>query len=341
MHRFSALLLAIVLLAMPASLWATADGEGSSPAMALQRLQEGNARFQEGRSLHPNLDTARRLVTSTLGQKPFATVLACSDSRVPVEIVFDQGIGDIFTIKVAGNVADTDEIGSMEYGVDHLGTPVLVVLGHTHCGAVTAVTTGAEVHGSIPQLVDNIIPALEATRHAHPELEGNALIDAVIEANVWQTIEDIFKRSPAIAKRAAQGKTAVVGAIYDITSGQVRFLGEHPNQAALLAAVPADPHGGGDAHTADTQGHATAPHQEEAMPAAPVQHAESAAGHGAGAPQTMAAAHATPAQDAHAPEAGHEAKSGGLGFFSFLLFVAALIGVVILLDKTILRPEDN
>lgn len=77
------------------------------------------------------------------------------------------------------------------------------------------------------------------------------------------------------------------------------------------------------------------------MPAAPVQHAESAAGHGAGAPQTMAAAHATPAQDAHAPEAGHEAKSGGLGFFSFLLFVAALIGVVILLDKTILRPEDN
>ncbi|BDV01709.1 hypothetical protein TDMWS_17940 [Thermodesulfomicrobium sp. WS] len=330
MHRFSVLLLALALLAMPACLWASADGEGSSPAMALQRLQEGNARFQEGRSIHPNRDTARRLVTSTLGQKPFATVLACSDSRVPVEIVFDQGIGDLFVIKVAGNVADTDEIGSMEYGVDHLGTPVLVVLGHTHCGAVTAVTTGAEVHGAIAQLVDNIIPALETTRHAHPDLEGGALIDAVIEANVWQAIEDILKRSPAIAARVAQGKTAVVGAIYDIASGAVRFLGEHPNQAALLAAAPTASHAGGDGHAADTQEHAAAPHQNEATPAASAAHAQNA----------ESGAHAE-AKDAHGTATAPEAKSGGFGFFSFLLFVAALIGVVILLDKTILRPEDN
>lgn len=339
MHRFSALLLAMLLFAMPASLWA-ADGEGSSPAMALQRLQEGNTRFSEGRSIHPNLDTARRLVTSTLGQKPFATVLACSDSRVPVEIVFDQGIGDIFTIKVAGNVADTDEIGSMEYGVDHLGTPVLVVLGHTHCGAVTAVTTGEEVHGSIPQLVDNIVPALEVTRQTHPELQGSALIDAVIETNVWQAIEDILKRSPAIAARVAQGKTSVVGAIYDITSGKVRFLGEHTQQAALLASVPADPHAGSGAHATETQGDTAAPHQEAAIPAALAQHTEPSGHNPASAPQAVAAAHAE-AQDAHGPAATSEAKSGGFGFFSFLLFVAALIGVVILLDKTVLRPEGN
>lgn len=313
MRRLFFLLVALAAWAMTFPALASSGGSGLTPAAALQRLQEGNARFRSGMSAHPNQDAARRLVTTSLGQKPFATVLACSDSRVPVEILFDQGIGDLFVIKVAGNVADTDEIGSMEYGVDHLGTPVLVVLGHTHCGAVTAVSKGEEVHGAIPQLVDNIVPALQAVRQAHPELEGSALVDAVIEANVWQAIADIFTRSPIIAARAAKGEVAVVGALYDLLSGEVRFLGEHPQQAQLVASAPAESHG--------TPAHGA--------PAAPA-HGAPGADHAA----TPAPAHANEAP-AHAPEG----KSGGVGFGSVLLLVVALVGVVILLDKTILRPE--
>ena len=316
MYRFFWLILGMLLL-----LTASAGASEISPDMALQLLQEGNARFVTGQSIHPNQDAARRLVTSTLGQKPFATILACSDSRVPVEILFDQGIGDLFVVKVAGNVADTDEIGSMEYGVDHLGTPVLVVLGHTLCGAVTAVTRGDEVHGSIPQLVDNIVPALESVRHAHPELEGSELVVAVIEANVWQSIADILRRSPAIAARVAMGEVAVVGAMYDIRSGEVRFLGPHPQQAELIPQVlPEGGHAAPATHPTTTSAHTEAPKVQQAAAV----HAEAApAGHGA-----------------PAPEAAHEKSSGGFGFFSFLVFVAALIGVVILLDKTILRPEE-
>jgi len=123
---------------------------------AIKVLKEGNSRCMSGAPKHPNQDQECRLLTATMGQRPYATVLSCSDSRVPVEILFDTGIGDLFVIRIAGNVADVDEVGTIEYGVDHLGTPVLVVLGHTRCGAVTAVAQGAKLHGSIPQLVDNI-----------------------------------------------------------------------------------------------------------------------------------------------------------------------------------------
>ncbi len=312
MQRLMTLLMAMATMFSTLPVLASSSGSGLTPAAALQRLQGGNARFRAGLSAYPNHDSARRLVTTSLGQKPFATVLACSDSRVPVEILFDQGIGDLFVVKVAGNVAGTNEIGSMEYGVVHLNTPVLLVLGHTHCGAVTAVTKGEEVHGSIPALVDNIVPALEATRHAHPELEGSALIDAVIEANVWQAIADIFTRSPAIAARAAAGEVAVVGAIYDLLSGEVRFLGEHPRQAELLASLP-----------------------RESLGSSPT--------HGAPAPASHVTAPAPAKSEDHAvtppPAAAPAQQRGGLGFGSLLLFVLALVGVVVLLDKTILRPE--
>jgi len=132
---------------------ASSDGPGITPDAAIEQLKEGNQCYHTGEPNHPRADAQRMEETAEHGQNPFATVIACSDSRVPVERVFDQGIGDIFTIRVAGNVYDTDEIGSIEYGVDHLGTPVMVVLGHGGCGAVTAVVTGAELHGSIPPLV--------------------------------------------------------------------------------------------------------------------------------------------------------------------------------------------
>jgi carbonic anhydrase len=346
---FKRLALALLLFLVP--LAASASSEAShpvSPEQAMEMLREGNQRFALGQPKHPNASFSRRLVTTTNGQAPFATVIACSDSRVPVEILFDQGIGDLFVIKVAGNVGDTDEIGSAEYGVDHLGTPVLMILGHTYCGAVTAVATGAEVHGSIPELVDNIVPAVERARHAHPDAETPALINAAIEENVWQAIDDILSKSHAIAERAEAGKVLVVGAVYDILTGRVRIL-ERP-EAAATQAVHAEP-----AQKAEPA--APAETTPQAEPVETGQHAEPAQEtHAQPAPAEQAKAEeamAAPAAEAHAEPAdaaaGHDVQpvahaeqdSGpGFGFFSFIIFVLLLIGAVFILDKKVLNPED-
>lgn len=234
------LLLAVSALLIAGQAFASGSATSSvTPAEAQQRLAEGNARFVAGENTFPHFDAARRQETSHNGQHPFATVIACSDSRVPVEVLFDQGIGDVFVIRVAGNVSDTDEIGSIEYGVDHLGTPVMVVLGHTSCGAVTAVVTGAEVHGSIPALVDNIEPAAARAKAAHPELEAEALVPFAVKENVWRSIADLLTHSPAVAERAADGRVLVVGAVYDLETGAVEWMGTHPAQKLLL-----EKHGG-------------------------------------------------------------------------------------------------
>ncbi|GAB6110675.1 carbonic anhydrase [Desulfomicrobium salsuginis] len=327
--------LVLILLFLLAPIAALASSDAAhpvSPEQALQMLSEGNLRFSLGQSTHPNTSFSRRLVTTTDGQAPFATVIACSDSRVPVEILFDQGVGDLFVIKVAGNVADTDEIGSAEYGVDHLGTPVLMVLGHTYCGAVTAVTTGAEVHGSIPKLVDNIVPAVEKAKHEHPGAEQAELINAAIEANVWQSVDDIMTKSHAIAERAAAGKVVVVGAIYDILTGKVRII-------ERAEAAPAAAHAAPEAHAeAAATGKETAAHDDKA-PAE--KHAEPAKA------EKKAEEHAAPA----AKDAAHDEKAaahaeegssgGGFGFFSFVIFVLLLIGAVFILDKKVLNPEEK
>lgn len=205
---------------------------------ALTMLKEGNKRFVAGISdksarQYPHLDADRIMETKT-GQHPYATVIACSDSRVPVEHVFDAGIGDIFVIRVAGNVCDTDEIGSIEYGIGHVHTPVLVVLGHTSCGAVTAVVEGAEVSGSIPPLVDNIKPAVERTRAAHPDLTGSDLVNQAVISNVWQGIEDLLKRSPEARHLVEKDLLTIQGAVYHIESGKIEWLGEHPHQSDFL-----------------------------------------------------------------------------------------------------------
>jgi carbonic anhydrase len=127
----------IFTLATTAMALAAAKSE-VSPDAALKMLTEGNNRFVTGQPSHPNLSAERRQQTAEKGQNPFAVVLACADSRVPVEEIFDRGIGDIFTIRDAGNIATKTDIGSIEYAVDHLGTPLVVVMGHSQCGAVTA-----------------------------------------------------------------------------------------------------------------------------------------------------------------------------------------------------------
>lgn len=210
------------------------------PDQVLQQLKGGNERFLTGRRLLPNQKSARLKETAAKGQHPYVTILSCSDSRVPLEHMFDAGFGDLFVVRVAGNVADDDEIGTIEYGVGHLHTPLLLVLGHTKCGAVTAVAKGESVHGKIPVLVDNIVPAVEKARVKCGSDFTPAMVQCAIELNIWQSVKDIMEGSHEVRDLVKEGKLKVVGAMYDIETGKVDWLGEHPAQAALISA----PHGG-------------------------------------------------------------------------------------------------
>ncbi len=213
-------------LTTPSSVAPTADE-------VLTALKEGNARFVAGTPQHPHSGMDRVIETSA-GQTPMATVIGCSDSRVALERLFDRGIGDLFVVRVAGNVADTDEIGSAEYGTGHLHTPLMIILGHTKCGAVSAVASGAALHGSIPSLVDNIIPAVKRARHANPGVSDKDLIPFAVRENVFESIASTLTHSQEIRDLVTEGKLRVVGAVYDIDTGIVDWLGEHPAQSALL-----------------------------------------------------------------------------------------------------------
>ncbi len=206
-------------------------GRKPDPEAALRRLQDGNERFCAGRAEHPHTDAARLALAARedQGTYAYATVIACSDSRVPVERIFDAGVMDLFVIRVAGNVCGTDEIGSIEYGLAHVHTPVFVMLGHTQCGAVTAVARGLDgraqaLERNIPPLVDNIVPAVRRAVHAHPGVHGDDLIPHAVEENVWQGIEDLFMKSPAVRGLVREGKVIVAGAVYDVGTGRVAWL---------------------------------------------------------------------------------------------------------------------
>lgn len=224
---------------------ATADANAGAEAArtpdgSLKSLRAGNSRFASGKPKAPRRDIARVLETAK-GQQPFATVVSCADSRVPVEMLFDQGIGDLFVVRVAGNVCDTDEIGSVEYAAGHLHTPLIVVLGHTSCGAVKAVCEDAKVGGSIPALVENIAPAVARARRA--DRAGDDLVREAVTQNVWQSIGDLLAGSEEVRELVTEGKATVVGAVYDISNGRVQFLGEHPSQSDILAKAEGKGHG--------------------------------------------------------------------------------------------------
>jgi len=218
-----------------------------SPDEAIGMLTEGNARFVAGACSHPRSDPARlaQAGKENQGDHAYATVLTCSDSRVPPEYIFDSGVMDIFVVRVAGNVVGTDEAGSIEYGLAHVNTPVLVVLGHTQCGAVTAVCNAMQGHGhalerNIPPLVAPIEPAARRAMQMHPEMHGADVIPAAIEENVWQGIHDLFMASPAAREMHKSGKAKVVGAMYDVGTGKVDWLPAAKTDE-ILAAVEADP----------------------------------------------------------------------------------------------------
>jgi carbonic anhydrase len=208
-----------MLLTLTAMVSASDEASAVSADQALQMLAEGNERFVSGNATHPD-QSSLRLAEVTSGQHPFAIVVGCSDSRVPPEIVFDQGIGDLFVIRTAGQVLDNAAIASIEYGVEHLGVPLVVVLGHDSCGAVTAVVAGGEAPGHLGSLVEAIQPAVDEARGAVGE---DQLLNQSIDNNIFNIVQQIESSEPVLAEYVADGRLQVVGARYHLETGAVDF----------------------------------------------------------------------------------------------------------------------
>lgn len=194
------------------------EGGGVTAAQARQALLEGSRRFSSGGVKVKDISAARREDLLKNGQKPFAVILCCSDSRVPPEVIFDQALGDIFVVRDAGNIVDDLTLGSIEYGLEHLGAPLLMVLGHSNCGAVKAAVDGGEAPGSISSIVNTIKPLVDKLRAAG--VSGDELYSRVEDENIAATIETI-KKSPVVKHLLEHGKVEIVGAKYQLDSGEV------------------------------------------------------------------------------------------------------------------------
>lgn len=208
-----------------------------TPADASRELREGNRRFVEGQVRRPRVDVHTVSETARLGQKPFAVILACSDSRVPVEIVFDQGIGDLLVVRTAGNVCNVDQTGTIEFGLLALETPLIVIMGHTGCAAVTAAADGTTLGGMIPVMIDAIAPAVMEARAARPDASPSELADLAAERNAWWNLARLLRQSPIVRAAVAQGRCRAMAALYEIETGRVRWLGDHPDQDSLIGAA--------------------------------------------------------------------------------------------------------
>lgn len=187
----------------------------NTPEEALRALREGNARFVAGRVTEPNRNLARVREVAPK-QAPFAAVLGCADSRVPVELVFDQGFGDVFVCRAAGNVVTPEIIASLEFGTLVLGSKVLVVLGHSSCGAVAATIAGEPVPGQISTLYQRIQPAVDAV--------PSRQLEPVAAENVRMQVRLLRRSSPVVAGLIKEGKLQVVGGMYDLKTGAVTFM---------------------------------------------------------------------------------------------------------------------
>lgn len=188
-----------------------------TPQIAHQMLVDGNQRFVANKKASRNLNEQIR--DTSEGQYPFAAVLSCIDSRVPAEIIFDQGIGDIFSARVAGNIVNEDILGSLEYSCKVAGSKLIVVLGHTKCGAVTAACKHVEL-GNITALLSKIKPAVEKV---NKEVTPDSIEETAI-VNVALSIENIRKESPILAEMESQGEIQIIGASYDVGTGKVHFI---------------------------------------------------------------------------------------------------------------------
>lgn len=188
----------------------------------LQKLEEGNRRFASGKPVHPD-ETLERLRELKKGQHPFAVVISCSDSRVPAELVFDQGLGDIFSIRTAGNVIGDYELGSIEYAVEHLDCKLIVVMGHKDCGAIKAFINSKGQYNHADH-IKNIINYIESENEEKKLTSTDKLsVDKAIDANIAHGINFLKSAEPILKERFVQNKITITGALYDIETGIVTF----------------------------------------------------------------------------------------------------------------------
>lgn len=196
-----------------------------TPQKSLQYLKEGNLRFQN--NLKANRNLLEQVNDTSDGQFPFATILSCIDSRVSAELVFDQGLGDIFSVRIAGNFVNEDILGSMEFACKLAGTKLIVVLGHTACGAVKGACDNAKM-GNLTKLIEKITPAVNAvTQPTDANLrnsKNSEFVDAVAQKNVQLTIDRIHAESPILSEMEKSGEIMIIGAMYDINTGAVNFF---------------------------------------------------------------------------------------------------------------------
>ena len=195
-----------------------------TPKKSLDFLKEGNQRFQN--NLKANRNLLEQVNDTSEGQFPFATILSCIDSRVSAELVFDQGLGDIFSVRIAGNFVNEDILGSMEFGCKLAGTKLIIVLGHTSCGAIKGACDHARL-GNLTALINKIEPAVDAVKEPTDESLRNSknleFVDSVSAKNVELTIDNIRTQSPVLAEMEKNGEVLIVGAMYDIATGAVDF----------------------------------------------------------------------------------------------------------------------
>lgn len=190
---------------------------GISPDQAIEMLKEGNQRFLNKDQVNRDLNS--QVNETSGGQNPYAVVLSCIDSRVPVELTFDQGIGDVFSARVAGNIINEDILGSMEYACGVAGSKAILVLGHTKCGAVTSACQGVQL-GNITALLSKVKPAISEVENRMGTIE----VEEVTKANVHQSIKEIREKSTMLKDLESEGKIKIVGAVYHVEDGKVTFL---------------------------------------------------------------------------------------------------------------------
>jgi carbonic anhydrase len=214
-HRFAS-------IASSAVAFAAEEPAGISADDALKMLMEGNARYVAAKPSYPGQSVERRVAVAK-GQHPIAVILGCADSRVAPELLFDQGLGDLFVVRVAGNIADDAIIGSIEYALEHLGAPLVMVLGHERCGAVAAAVdlseTGGEAPGHLGALVKPINPAV-----VQAKTQGGDLVDMAVIANVGNGVAQLKMSEPVIMEMVHHEKVKVVGARYDLDTGEVTIV---------------------------------------------------------------------------------------------------------------------
>ena len=212
---FRSAALALVMLSGVAAVATAATTAAKGPVNGVARLMDGNARYTSGKAKHPNQDRVR-LTEVAKGQSPFAIVVSCSDSRVPPEVVFDQGLGDIFVVRTAGHVVDPVAMGSIEFAVAKLGARSILVVGHERCGAVEAALEHTTVPGSIGSILKAIQPAVGGPEKATP-----GAMDKAVQLNVSAVTKQLRDDSPILAPMVKDGSLEVAGGVYDLDTGKV------------------------------------------------------------------------------------------------------------------------